>query len=431
MQGCAIVCAILLFFRLRTQVANSDVLVNVNVADVVVFVALSVIVLMVATGRIRSLFPPFVTVALAVLSTVIAIGLLSPYAQSNLGNWAIYTRGVGWVLMLGYSALGAAMVNVAGNEGRILILRALIIAAATICVLELLKLAWSIFVFPLPGYVLVIPLQGFANNQNAFCFELAVTGILLVVGRNLGLYKEKRWLYLAVAAVLATTIFFTASRTGAVFVAILALLDNLFTRKSAGDCTEPSPRITLLTAMAIAAVIALAYVVNPASLVQSDEASRLLHPTADIERWETIAGGLRLWLDRPLFGAGIGAYVESLRHAGLKMQGIHSVYIWFLAEMGLVGLAAAVGAGAFIAVKAWRMMGLRASRPWGLAIIGVLSFMALGGIVQDFFYQRIFWFVLGLAAATTGAENLKETWNDRTFLAVIISFGLIVFVVAI
>lgn len=445
-QGCAVLAAVLLFFRIPTQLANSEVAINVNVADVIVFIALSVIVLMTAAGRMRSLFPPFLTVALAGLSAVIALGLMISYARDGLGNWALYTRGVGWILMLGYTALGAAMVNVAGNSGRMLILRSLTVAVMAVCVLQLLALAWSSFVFPIPLYVLAYPLEGFANNQNAFCFELAMIGTLLIVGRNLGFFEKGQWLFTVAVAVLTVTIYFTGSRTGAVFVIVLALLDNLVARKWAGDWSKS--RVTLVAAITILAAILLPYIAHFAALAlnsafgfeidvnalfvalaRPDETgtTRLLHPSSDIERWDTIVGGLRLWVDSPLFGAGLGAYVEALLASGQRAQGIHSTYIWFLSEMGIIGLGVVMALAALIAVRAWRMMATLPSAPWGFTIVGILSFMAIGGLVQDFFYQRIFWFLLGLTAAA-GAGSEKS--DGRIFVAVVAALVLLVFFLA-
>jgi hypothetical protein len=46
--------------------------------------------------------------------------------------------------------------------------------------------------------------------------------------------------------------------------------------------------------------------------------------------------------------------------------------------------------------------------------------------VQDFFFQRIFWFVLGLSAAV---ENSKPVYGfeDKGFLVTAGAFGLLVF----
>ena len=67
--------------------------------------------------------------------------------------------------------------------------------------------------------------------------------------------------------------------------------------------------------------------------------------------------------------------------------------------------------------------------PWGFTVFAIVSFMAIGGLVQDFFYQRIFWFLLGLAAAVEGA-GIEANSNARIFLTVVVASGLIVFFLA-
>ena len=448
-QACAVLCAILIFFRIPTKLVGGDLLINVNVADVIVFVGMSVIVLMIAAGRLRSLFPRYMSATLAGISAVIIAGLLVSYIYGHLGNWAVYVRGVGWILMLGYAALAAAMVCIAGDRGRLLVLRSLIICGLTVCALQLAGLAWSVLVSPIPTYALAYPLHGFANNQNAFSFELAMVGVLLIVARTLGHFDQRQWVFTASVILLAVTIYFTASRTGAVFVVVLAALDSFVARRWV-DGTRPAFGVTALAAIAIIVAILTPYIVYGATVVLADVfridvdarglflslaqpgetgSTRLLHPSPDLERWQTILGGLRHWADNPVFGAGMGAYVESIRAAGQKVHGVHSIYIWFLSEMGLVGFGAVFALASLVAVKSWRMMTSPASRPWGFAILGILSFMLIGGLVQDFFYQRIFWFSLGLAAAydVTGVEKASDA---RVFMAVVAVLSLVVFLLA-
>ena len=448
--GCAFLCAVLIFFRVPTQLASSAFPINVNVADIVIFVALSVITMMIAAGRMRSLFPSFLNTALAGLTVVIGVGLLVSVARGNLGGWALYMKGVGWILMLGYVALGAAVVGVAGEKGRLQIAKSLIVAAMTVCALQLLVLAWSTTLTAVPSFVLAYPLRGFANNQNAFSFELATIGVLLIVACRHALFDDRPWMFTAAIAVLTMAIYLTGSRTGAVFIVVLAIFDHVLSRTWAGHESPPGPRVTTIAAIAIVAAILLPYVAYLgaaglqsalgieidadrlfALLARPDETggTRLLHPSADIERWETIVGGLRLWADSPVWGAGLGAYVESVLASGAPAQGIHSVYIWFLAEMGLLGLCAVVALAALVAIRAWRMTSVPPARPWGFTILGVFSLMAIGGLVQDFFYQRIFWFVLGLASAA-GPERVRGASDPRVFMTVVIAFGVAVFFLA-
>jgi O-antigen ligase/uncharacterized membrane protein YbhN (UPF0104 family) len=426
-HACAVGCAVLMFFRLRTQLEGSVIPVNVNLADIVISVALSIIILMLAVRRLKFLFPPLLSGMLAVLTGLIAIGLFTSFLRDNLGNWALYARGLGWLLMLGYAALGAATYLVAGDRGRMLVLRSMVVAAITICILQLAMLALSL-VAPIPGFAIPYPLPGFANNRNAFSFELAMISCLLIVARIIGMFEGAPKLYAWAIGIITVTIYFTASRTGAVFVLLLAILDLILQQKTRSDA-KPTSAVSWLAAAALMAAIVLTEYVTGAwyahAAANAPPTSRIFHPQGDAHRLDTITGGLELWKDSPLFGAGIGAYVEMLQRAGETTLGIHSTYVWFLAEMGVVGLVGFLGCGLVLAHNAWGAIERPTTQAWGLTTIAIVAFMAVGGIAQDFFYQRIFWFLLGLVAA--GAHMRKSEASDRLFLATVVSFGIFVF----
>ena len=109
-----------------------------------------------------------------------------------------------------------------------------------------------------------------------------------------------------------------------------------------------------------------------------------------------------------------------------RAQGIHSVFVAFLGETGTLGFAALLLAAALIAAHAWKKTQDTADKSWGIMLFGALMLMAVGGIVQDFFYQRVFWFVLGLGSAE-GMNEKSDLLIDRIYLATVILFGLVVF----
>lgn len=444
---CAAACAVLLFFRLQFVVGANPTPVNVNAADIVVLAALSLVGLMMLADRLTSVLPSTLVVALAGFTAVIALGLLVSLSLHNLGNWAIYTRGLGWLLMLGYALLGAAVVKLGGERWRWLIAQSLVVAAATICALQLTLLFWTTYVSVLPEYVIYPVLQGFANNQNAFCFDLAMVGIVLVAMRNRGLFVNQPWLYVVVIALIATTIYFTGSRTGLVALVLLAAFD-WFTAFYMSE-RQPTPGPTATICVAGAAVIAavLLHTTVPEHIVallggpdgalirslqplQSVRLLGLVHAEADVERWDTIVRGMELWTERPVFGAGVGALVESLRRTGQSAIGIHSIYVWFLAEMGVVGLLTLLACGAtFLRQGVALVRDGMSTVHRGTALVGIVAFLAISGLVQDFFFQRIFWFLLGLlAAAPSMIKSTTEhgTTSDRVLLWLVVGMGLFV-----
>jgi hypothetical protein len=402
---------------------------------------------------LSTLFPLPVALALAGLSAAIGWGLLVSYATSNLGNWAFYTRGVSWLLMVGYASLGAAYVRLSDDEGRILILKGLPLVVVTICALQLMLLATNTWIYPLPGYVIALPLSGYANSPNAFSFDTATALLLLVAGRLRGLYEGRSIYYWTSFATVSVATYFTNARTGAVFVFLVAAGDLLLRLSS-----RWRGRFFLRPAFAAAAiVIALSVVLSvshlrsqvtvtsmmPGTVAERSAASvlreqyhlqtlfeRLIQPQAsDLDRWNTITAGLKYWQSHPLFGAGIGAYYESLRRNSVDAQGIHSTFISFLGEMGAFGELALLAALAVIAMQGVNMMRQPANRHWGVLLLGSLSLIVVGGLVQDFFYQRIFWFVFGLAVAA-GADETRDPVSDYVYLGGTMCFGLLLVAVA-
>src|SRR5262249_48562026 len=112
----------------------------------------------------------------------------------------------------------------------------------------------------------------------------------------------------------------------------------------------------------------------------------------------------------PVFGVGLGAFLLDRETAGLQAVVVHSVPVWFLAEMGLAGFAAYAffitslllcGASA-LRRKDWRAPGL---------LIAVTAFVLMG-LVPALFCQRAFWFASGLMVRRVGgvaARRLPET----------------------
>jgi O-antigen ligase len=441
-KGLALACAVLMFFRIQSQIANSTVLVNVNVADIVVAVGLSIIVLSVAARRLPTLFPRSMSFAIAGLTIAVGSGLLVSYTRHDMGNWAYYTRGVGWLMMIGYASLGAAYARLSDERGRLLMLKGLIVVVVTISLLQLGLFAYSKF-YRIPAYVVGPHLGGYANNPNAFSFDLATTLLLLIAARLLGLFERRRLLYWATVTVVAIAIYFTASRTGAAFVVLVAVFDFLLSAVPVIRASRVFRRTTIAIAVVLA-IVASSFVGSqlhsqtttaPDADVSwtdfkgySPSATLLDRITAfqqsDLERWESDVAALGYWLKNPVLGAGIGAYYESLLRQPAPPQGIHSTFLWFLGEMGTVGFVALLFALSVIGVRAVSMMREPRQRPWGVLLLGCLMLIAVGGLAQDFFYQRIFWFVLGLAMAA-GMTRSQEPMADRVYLGSTILFGLL------
>jgi len=69
------------------------------------------------------------------------------------------------------------------------------------------------------------------------------------------------------------------------------------------------------------------------------------------ERLVSIIGGLNLFWDHPVFGAGLGAFRNTLD--GLPLV-IHSTAVWLLAELGIVGFLIFAVSFTHIFFKEWK-----------------------------------------------------------------------------
>jgi len=117
---------------------------------------------------------------------------------------------------------------------------------------------------------------------------------------------------------------------------------------------------------------------------------------SDSERWETVTRGMDMWLDDPLLGAGLGAFIESSKTWAIEPIVIHSTYIWILAEFGVIG--ALIFGSVFIAMLffAWRW---KSNSPSCRMLCLILVIFAIFSLVHDIYYQRMFWLALGLVMA--------------------------------
>jgi O-antigen ligase len=114
-----------------------------------------------------------------------------------------------------------------------------------------------------------------------------------------------------------------------------------------------------------------------------------------------------MFLAHPLFGAGIGAYMQQqIQSTGVPLV-LHSTPVWLLAETGVIGF------GVF-AAAAWRL-GAAAIRhrnePAARLAIMILCALAAMSAAHEMLYQRGFWLLLGAVLAmpaTATADGRRD-----------------------
>jgi hypothetical protein len=401
-----ILTACLIYFQLRVPSGHGEL--TINAADPLAITALFFAAIFAWTDRFGQLFPKPVIWAVGGIAAVLILGLLVAWLGPGVSEWALLNRMLGFVFLLGYAAVPGLVVMIAGERGRTILADTFVNAAVAICALQLLAYAFHLYVARLPsdffGYMFDYSgqLEGYAQNPNAFAFQLLMPVSVLVAAWSPGPTRFASGWRLGGAAVLMTTVVLARSRAGLVCaLAALALALILRMLPARGLLTRRSLAIMLI---ALAALVVLGIeswekidqlIVEPFNRTWRPHADE-----SDALRWQSVVLGFQAWLQHPVVGNGLGAFLLDRANAGLPAVVIHSVPVWFMAEMGLVGLAGYV---LFVAsllsygvLALWRHHG----QARGLLILVVV--FILMGLVHDVFFQRTFWFAIGLLLVDGG-----------------------------
>ena len=169
---------------------------------------------------------------------------------------------------------------------------------------------------------------------------------------------------------------------------------------------------TFSVAVAAVAISNIPALMHAPSIGEYLARTDVLAVDSDSERWRTIMDGWHYWLEHPIFGHGIGAYVESqLADSGSYLV-FHSVPVWLLAETGIVGLAVGLTAFGCLVMGARRLMRDPGSRAWGAGLLIALACWGAGNLVHDFAFQRTFWFVAAFAFGVSSVARSGAGQRD-------------------
>jgi hypothetical protein len=409
-----ILAACLIYFQLRLPTGSGEF--TVNAADPLAITALFFAAVFAATDRFLGFVPRLALWGAGAILAVLALGSVVAWLSPGLSTWAVVNRLAGFLVLIGYAAIPALVVMHAGERGRTVLCATFVAAAVVICVVQLLAYSFHLYVRPLPsdffGYLFARSqeLEGYAQNPNAFAFQLLMAFAVLVGLLQSRLARTALPWWLAGAAVLLATELLTRSRAGIVCtlgaVTFATLLRIVPARRL-------SARRALLAALAAGVVLVILAVVFWGSLdrliiMPFNETWRPHAGDSDALRWQSTALGLQAWRQHPLLGGGLGSFLLARESAGLSALVIHSVPIWFMAEMGLVGLGAYVF---FIAsLLAVGVSALRHDAPYARGLLVAVAVFVVMSLVHDLFFQRAFWFVAGLLlVASRPREPVRET----------------------
>jgi hypothetical protein len=388
--------AVLVFFQIYLPIGGGTLL-NVNLADPLAILGGVLFVIgCVQERRLPQWRVPYVNHALALATAVLTLSLLIGAYHFGWTRWAVVNRYCGWFILLGYAGTGALLARQGGMEAfRLLLLTftgaACALAALDIALLVLFDLGLH---HTLP---LARPIEGFSLNHNFFSFQL-----LMALAVSFVAVRRER-MRLICFIVLFAGIWFAGSRSGYIAAAVL-LAAGLYLRTISareivwsGLCAAVLP--LLLAGLKMLDVGGTTYGNPPLVVIWQNTQERLF----------SIYGGLALFAQHPIFGAGLGAFRSQLiiREQGMQPLLIHSTSVWLLAELGLVGLIAFLAPALLILRTEFR----RRHQDF-IARLTVLSLTVFGvmSLPADMLYQRTFWFTFGgcvacAAVAATGKHR--------------------------
>ena len=410
--------AILVFFQVH--VAVSGIKVNVNLADPLI-----------VTGGVAFAWSAFARrqwpqwrvpgfgAMLAAMGATMLVAFLIGLAHFGLTPWALNNRLVGGIVILCAIATGALAARELGHNGMRRVLEA-IVAAGTVVALYIFACA-TLGRVPSLGLFEVLPgLSGISPNRNTLSLQwlLAIVAAIGLIG--LGGGRRRRRLLMACVVLLSGAILLALSRAltgGLVLAALFAWALGAISLRRLAIMTASTLVLFAVTPWVAPAVEAFIQILAELTRVPGLAAASTPLPNPDFFlsngasdnlRWKTIFEGLALWRDNPFFGAGLGAYFHQTQMAGEALV-IHSLPVWMLAELGLVGTS--VFLWTFAALMVWSRdvmeYGEGVERHVARMIFLALVGLAAAAIFHDVLYQRLFWLMLGALLALPAREDQR------------------------
>jgi uncharacterized membrane protein YbhN (UPF0104 family) len=444
--------AVLIFFQMHVALPGG--IANLNLADPFAILALAATAAhMAGTRRLPRWRVTEFNLILAAISALLVFAFLRGALEIGITQWAFAGRLMGWLVLLGYLSVGYLMVSCMGSHGLRRIAETLVATGVVVVIIQVI-LRWLDY----SGWISVLHVarnfEGYADNRNAFAFQMLVCSILILVYSTLHKAADRRApltaaagsagdtlkkslaargftvsfrlpLFTLLHGIILAGLALSSSRagliTGTVLLALAWMLDLADRRMIAfsvifailvwglphwfeGPVTET---MRSLFSRDVSGLERQETVVKRSAMQQKSPLERMLSREAsNQERWNTIVRGLDMWQKSPVLGAGLGVFIEKSTAWFKRPIVIHSTPVWILAEFGLVG-AVLFAWVLFVLVRSlWRSgLALPAHRVIAMLLLVFLVF----GLVHEIFYQRIFWLVLGAAVAVAGYTNPRVT----------------------
>lgn len=339
--------------------------------------------------------------SLILFGVALLVAFFIGWSRIGVTSWALGGRVAGWMVVTGYLLVGYSIVHHFGRLGFSMAAHILGVTASCIIFFQLMLASAPCLSFL--KKTATLSFEGFAGNRNAFAFQLiTITCLLLPLLKKGNTSKGSNLTIIACLAFCSAGVLLSCSRTGQLVLVVLYLLSTVLGITSIIHC--------LIVLSASAAIFSVPYMLNACL-----PATQYSHSGSDHLRFKADLIALKTWLAHPLFGSGLGTFIESsASQLGVQLV-IHSTPIWILSEFGLFGFSiflfmAWVLCRHIRSVKAW------SGTPQQMALFLTLVAFTLFCQLHEVLYQRIFWLALGVTLAVSYRKNtpLQSASSQRT-----------------
>lgn len=437
--------AVAIFYQFYVTLPQGPI--SVNFADPFALLSL----MMVVSESVRHKVLPewrmkSLNLVFGLITLMMLWGIVVAFCRTGVVSQVFVSRGLGWIVLLGYVSMGGLFIRSLGNRG---FGRATVLLSAAACAVIFVEVShrW-LFILGATSFPPTPNFEGFSGNRNAFTFAilLIMCAIFANSRRLLRVSTKSNDLWIGALVVLSTAVLLTGSRTG--IITLIVLLVTVGVMRIL--------RVPKIVGMSLCIIgfwwvvtmspqgVAYARIYIPASvetvfgslgLIEVDslefnrrkerrmealrntlETSRIQSPLSgegsDFERGELNRVAWNLFLETPWLGQGLGAFFEkSLGLLGTQYV-IHNTWLWILVEFGLIGFAMAAMALALFAIYIIK------GRLWGgnsrdLALIMGLICFGLFSLMHEMSFQRIVWFGLGIVMVAGHNQIAKRVTSIK------------------
>jgi hypothetical protein len=415
-MGCA--AAILIFFQ--AHFVFGKVTASINIADIFSICGLVIFLLNYPKFENKKFKIPYIKSFFLSASFMFLMAFCWGFYQFGFTGFSFFSKFIGFFILLGYFFIGTLFIEKVGIEkGFKTLLNFMSIVLVCIILFQVLEHILEVIGL-IPYNYYHSSLSGYAGNRNAFAMQ-----ILCVIAMQLAIFSSRNNHDKAKAYWLLATLFsgvlFTYSRSAIITSIFVLIISRVLCFINNQNFRYICIRILVIVSAFFLLEHMLCFLIEqlnswePGYGIQLSARSmfkmqQYSPSSSDSQRLYTIMEGIKLWMQSPFLGIGLGGF---LHHEIIKNNiplVIHNTFLWFLTEFGIIGSSVFFLYG-FVILKYLHRLKIKIKcKNWDIQdklLLNLVLIFLLMGNAHEIFYQRIWWFLLGVAAINAQIFNEK------------------------